>query len=102
MRAAPDEGEVEQTADSESQRAEAEPAQNVLRSLAEAGQKRDGEQVQKAASETSHAILRAAEPPRPVMHGHLRDAKAAGICKHRDEPVQLAIEANLGGHFRAE
>src|SRR5271170_435502 len=72
----------------------------MLRALAEAGQKPHRQQVEKPASKTAHTVLRAAEPPRPVVDRHLRDAKALGVRENRYEAVQLTVKPNLRGNFR--
>ena len=48
-----------------------------------------------------HAVLGPAVLPRPVADHDLADAEAAGVRQHRDEPVQLAVDADLIEHGAA-
>ena len=58
-----------------------------------AAHERDGEQVEEAADVALHPVARAAVLARPVVDGQLRDAEAAVVREHGDEPVQLAVDA---------
>ncbi len=52
-------------------------------------------QVEQPLDEPGDAVLRPAEPPGAVVDDDLADAEAAGVGQHRDEPVQLAVDADL-------
>ena len=70
-----------------------EPAEQVQRPVAVAADERDGEQVEEAAQVALDAVARAAVLARPVVDRQLGDAEAAVVREHRDEAVQLAVEA---------
>ena len=47
------------------------------------------------------AVLRRPVLPGPMADHDLADAEAAGMRQHRDEPVQLAVDADLLEHLAA-
>ena len=72
---------------------EAEAAEQVQRPVAVATDERDGQQVEEAAHVALDAVARAAVLARPVVDRQLGDPVAAVVREHRDEAVQLAVEA---------
>src|SRR5262249_45369438 len=73
----------------------ADRAQDVLRSLTEAGEELDGQEVEEALDEAAHAVLGPAEAARAMVDLDLADLEAAGRGQDRHATVQLAIEAHL-------
>ena len=67
----------------------------MLRPLAEARQEFNRQQIEEPLDEAADAVLGMAEAARPVLDDDLADLEAAGGGQHRDEAVQLAVEADL-------
>ena len=79
---------------------EPEPAEEVQRPVAVAADERDGQQVEEAAHVALDPVARAAVLARPVVDRELGDAVAAVVREHRDEAVQLAVDAQVRGRPR--
>ena len=71
------------------------------RPLAEPGQEADGEQVEQPLDEPGDAVLRRAEPPGAVVDLDLADPEPSRVRQDGDEPVQLAVDADLVEHLAA-
>ena len=97
----PQDRQVDQAQPAEREGAQPDRAQQVLRPLAETGQKLDRQEVQKTLDEAAYPVLRPAELPRPMRDGDLAHAKAAGRRQHGHEAVQLAVEPDFPEHFAA-
>src|SRR5207248_8130654 len=80
---------------------QANAAEQMLGTLPEAGEEFDRQQIEEAFDEAAHAILGATVAAGPMLNGELADAEAAGRGQHRNETVQLTIEANFTQHFGA-
>ncbi len=81
--------------DAHAQECQARAAQDMQRALAETGQEADRQQVEKPLEEPREAILGRAMPAAPMANLDLGDPEASGMSQHRDEPVQLAVNADL-------
>src|SRR5438270_757893 len=73
----------------------------MLWPLAEAGEKLDGQEIEKALDEPPHAVFRSTEFSRPMSDRQFAHAETAGRRQDRDETVQLAVEPHLGEHLAA-
>ena len=60
-----------------------------------------GQQVEEPAQVTLDAVARAAVLARAMVDGQLCDAEAAVVREHRDEAVQLPVEAQSVHDLRA-
>ena len=83
------------------QRAQTDAPQHVERPLAEARQEPHGQQVEKALDEPRDSVLRRSVPAAAMADLDLADAKPAGVRQHRDEAMQLAVDADLAEHLAA-
>ena len=86
-------GEVDEDRRPDEAEHEPEPAEEVQRPMAVAADERDGQEVEEPAQVALDAVARAAVLARAVVDGQLGDAVAAVVREHRDEAVQLAVEA---------
>src|SRR5262249_31116903 len=94
---APDPGvaEIEHARQASEEAQHADAAEQVLRPLTESGEELDREQVEEALHEAADAVLGAAEPARAMADLDLRYLEPTGRGEHRNEAVQLAVEADL-------
>src|SRR5262249_6498754 len=67
----------------------------------EAGEEADRQQVEEALEHAHHAVLGLPMPAGPVANHDLADAEPARMRQHRDETVQLAVDADLVEHLAA-
>ena len=95
VRVEPEHGQIEHAQRSQAQKGQAGAPQHVQRALAESGEETDGQQVEKPLEKPREAILGNAVPPAAMANLDLGDAKAPGMGQHRNEPVQLAVDADL-------
>ena len=67
--------QIDQPRQTHGERDQAHGSQHVLRPLAEAGEKLDGQQIEETLDDAAHAVLRAAELARPVVDRDFADRK---------------------------
>src|SRR5262249_38172234 len=92
-------GEIEHPQEPDAQKSETDAAENMLRALAVADEKRNGQQIEKPAGEAFKAVLRMTELPRPMLNRQFRHAEAARVSKNRNEAVEFAVETEFLRHF---
>ena len=91
--------QVEHAQAAQAEQRQADATQNMQRTLAEPGEKADGQEVEKPLEKPREPVLRRAVPPAPMADLDLGDTKAAGVRQHRNETVQLAVNADLAQHL---
>ncbi len=94
-RVQPEDRQVEHAQAAEDEQHQADRPQDVERTLAEPGQEPDGHQVEEPLDEPRDPVLRRAESPGAVVDLDLADPEPSGVSQDRDEPVQLAVDADL-------
>ena len=78
-----------------------DPAEEVQRPVPVAAHERHAEQVEEAAEVALRPVPRAADAGATVVHRDLGDAKAAICGEHRDEAMELAVQAHPLQNLRA-
>ena len=92
-------GQVDEDRRPEHAEDQPEPTEQMQRAVAVAADERDRQQIEEAAQVTLHPVTRAAVFARAVVDRQLGDAEAAVVGQHRDEAVQLAVEAQAVDDF---
>ena len=90
----PEHREVEQDDEADGAHEQADPAEEVERAVSVAPHERHAEQVEEAAQVALGAVPRPSVLARAVVHGDLGDAIPLIRGEHRDEAVELAVEAH--------
>ena len=75
--------------------------QHVQGAFAEAGQESHGQQVEEPFDESRDPVLRRSMAAAAMADLDLAHAKSAGVRQHRDETMQLAVDADLAQHLAA-
>ena len=73
----------------------------MQRPLAESGQESDGQQVEKPFEKPRETVFGRSMPAAAMANLDLADPEAPGVRQHRNEPVQLTVDADLTQHLAA-
>src|SRR5262249_11210692 len=85
--------QVDEDRRSERTEDEAEPPEEMQRAMAVAADERHGQEVEEPPQVALDAITRTAVLTGTAIDGELRDAEAAVVREHWNEPVQLPVKA---------
>src|SRR5207244_2424624 len=88
-------GQIDQHREAEGAEEKPEPTKEMERPVPVAPDERHRQEVEEATQVALDAVAGAAVLAWAVVHGQLGDAMAAVVGEHRDEAVQLAVEAQI-------
>src|SRR5690606_6415169 len=91
----PERGQVGVDAETDQQRDQAEPAEEVERAAPVLRQEQNRKQVEEATEEAGGSELGAAELSRAMPHLYLAHPESPEVGQHRDIAVQLTVEVDL-------